>query len=82
MSLDPTYANYMVHLDKEEYNVGTINSKFIRTKGVKIQDVRKVFQHNEEVATDAIYTDYDPPVINVVSSSLEDDAIIPRALSN
>lgn len=75
MSLDPAYANYMVYLDKEAYGVGTINSKFIRMNGESIIDIRKVFQHNTEVATNAIYTDYSPPVIEVTSTSIYDNIV-------
>ena len=75
MSLDPTYANYMVYLDKEQYGVGTINSKFIRIKGEKMLDIREVFPHNEEVVLNAIYDDYNPPNIEVTSTVIDENIV-------
>ncbi len=75
MSLDPTYANYMVYLDKEQYGVGTINSKFIRLKGEKMLDIREVFPHNEEVVLNAIYNDYTPPNIEVASTTIDENIV-------
>ncbi|OFY47440.1 MAG: hypothetical protein A2W85_01890 [Bacteroidetes bacterium GWF2_41_31] len=76
MSLDPTFANYMIYLDKEEYGVGTINSKFIRINGEHVSKVREVFPHNEQVVTNAIYSDYEPPTINIKSTKVEGNNVI------
>ncbi|OYT17634.1 MAG: hypothetical protein B7C24_01615 [Bacteroidetes bacterium 4572_77] len=75
MSLDPSFANYMVYLDKEEYEVGTIDARFIRINGVKIPEVREVFPHITEVATNAIYNDYTPPAIEVSFPIIQDHTI-------
>lgn len=75
MSIDPTYANYMVYLDKEEYNVGTIDSRFIRIKGEHISNIRQTFHHITEIATNAIYTDYYPPNIGINSTTFDDNTI-------
>lgn len=75
MSLDPTYCNYMVYLDKEEYGVGTIDSRFIRPIGEQIADIRDVFQHDVGVALNAIHSDYEPPAITVNSALIEENTI-------
>ena len=75
MSLDPTFADYMVYLDKETYNVGTIDSRFIRMKGELMNHIREVFPHNEALVMDAIYTDYTPPDVEVISSSLNGNIV-------
>lgn len=75
MSLDPTFADYMVYLDKEAYNVGTIDSRFIRMKGELMNHIREVFPHNEALVMDAIYTDYTPPDVEVISSSLNGNIV-------
>lgn len=75
MSLDPTFANYMVYLDDEDYGVGTIDSKFIRFKGEIISEIRESFLHTSEVTTNALYTDYEPPTVEVVSSSIAENII-------
>ena len=71
MSHDPRGANYLVYLDKEEYGVGTINSKFIRTKGEKVHEVRKLFPHTSSVTMQAFYYDYEPPSFEVISTTLD-----------
>jgi len=75
MSLDPTFANYMVYLDNEYYGVGTINSKFIRLTGEGVEENREPFLHETEVTTNALYTDYEPPIVEVVSSSIAENII-------
>ncbi len=75
MSLDPLSVNYMIYLDKEEYGVGTIDSKFIRVNGENINSIRETFQHNVEITTNAIYTDYDSPEIQISSTSIEGNTI-------
>lgn len=75
MSLDPHFANYMVFLDNEDYGVGTIDSRFIRMKGERIEDIREVFMHTSEIVTNAIYSDYTPPFIEVSSKILEGNTI-------
>ncbi len=75
MSLDPSFANYMVYLDQEDYHVGTIDSRFIRVKGKKIQEIRELFPHNSEVTNAAIYTDYTAPDIDVSDPLVEGNTI-------
>ncbi len=75
MSIDPTFAPYMVYLDKEAYGVGTIDSRFIRLKGKPLSAIREIFPHNEEIVMDAIYTDYTPPEIELISSSIDGTTI-------
>lgn len=75
MSLDPTYCNYMIYLDQEEYGVGTIDSRFIRTIGEQIPEIRDVFQHDVGIVIDAIHSDYQPPEIEASLSSIEDNTI-------
>lgn len=76
MSLDPLYSDYMIYLDKEKYGLGTINSKYIRVKGLGINSVREIFQHNSELTANAIYTDYSPPEIQVNSTSIEGNTLL------
>lgn len=76
MSLDPRFANYMVYLDQEEYEVGTIDSRFIRVKGEKISDIREVFPHTSEVTNQAIYSDYSPPAMQASFPVIIDNTII------
>ncbi|NOR88197.1 MAG: DUF362 domain-containing protein, partial [Bacteroidales bacterium] len=76
MSLDPSFANYMVYLDQEEYEVGTIDSRFIRVKGEKISDIREVFPHISEVTIQAIYSDYSPPVMEASFPVIIENTII------
>jgi len=75
MSLDPSFANYMVYLDQEEYHVGTIDPRFIRVKGKKIQEIRELFPHNSDVTNAAIYTDYTAPIIDVSDPVVEGNTI-------
>ncbi len=75
MSLDPSFANYMVYLDKDAYKVGTIDSRFIRIYGDKIADIREVFPHNTSIVNQAIYYDYSPPQIDVSYPIIIDNTI-------
>lgn len=75
MSLDPTLAPYMIYLDDEAYDVGTINAKFIRIKGEEIASIREPFLHDTEVAINALYSDYEAPVVDVTSSLIEENII-------
>jgi len=82
MSLDPSFASYMVYLDQEEYEVGTIDSRFIRVKGEKIQDIREVFPHNSEVTNQAIYSDYTPPEMEASFPLITDNTITFEIVNN
>jgi len=75
MGLDPTYVNYMIYLDNASYNVGTIDTRFIRTKGARIPDIRETFYHDSEITNAALYTDFEPPVFNITSSSVTGNTI-------
>ena len=75
MSIDPTFADYMVYLDKEVYEVGTIDSRFIRMKGELMDHIREVFPHNEALVMNAIYSDYTPPEVEVLSTLIEGNTI-------
>jgi len=82
MSLDPSFANYMVYLDNEDYGVGTIDSRFIRIYGEKIADIREVFPHNTEIVNQAIYYDYTPPEMEVSFPEIVDNSITFNIESN
>ncbi len=82
MSLDPSFANYMVFLDKEEYEVGTIDSRFTRIYGEKIADIREVFPHNSDIVNQAIYYDYSPPEMEVSYPIINNNNVTFEVTSN
>jgi len=82
MSLDPSFSNYMVYLDNETYDVGTIDSRFIRIKGVRIDEIREVFPHNTEIVNEAIYTDYTPPQMTASFPEINNNSITFEIESN
>jgi uncharacterized protein (DUF362 family) len=76
MELDPTKTNYMVYLDNDQLNKGSIDSRYIRVEGLFVDEVKEHFAHNQEIVINAMISDSIPPDFTIDSLYFHPDTLL------
>jgi uncharacterized protein (DUF362 family) len=80
IGMDPNKVDHLVLLSNK--NVGCINPSRIQVKGIKVHEVKKQFVMTYERAARKMYSNYDPPAMEIKSAVLKDNKLDLRLALN
>jgi len=73
LGMDPDKVDHLVLLSNKE--VGCINPAHIRVNGQKVHEVKKPFAMTYERASRKMYSNFEPPEVEIKSASLENNEL-------